>query len=163
MSLEKTMMRKTILAAAALCPMLLHAQVNSPAQPQSAVQNAALVSKMTKPAAPGASSSAATPTKTPVHISSGVTFPKLIASTPVQESSVWLWRPEETAKTTVVSMIVTPDGTPTNLHVVRSLGKAIDEDVLESVSRYRFQPGTLDNSPIPIEVNLTVNILSRVQ
>jgi TonB family protein len=156
--LEKNTMRKMILAALALCPMLLHAQVNSPAQPQ----NVALVSRLTTPAAPGASS-AATPTKTPLHVSTGVTFPKLIESTPVQESASWRWRADETAKKAVVGMVVNPNGTLSSLHVVQSIGADMDRDVLAAVSQYRFQPGSLDNSPIPVEVNLTVNILGHAQ
>ena len=49
-------MRKALLATLALSPVLLHAQANSPAQPQ-----ATLESRLAAPAVPGAATTTATP------------------------------------------------------------------------------------------------------
>jgi outer membrane biosynthesis protein TonB len=155
-------MRKTILAAVALSPMLIHAQVNSPAQPQSAGTSAVLESRLAAPKTPGAPAKAAVPVRTPERISSGVTFPKLIATEEIVESADWQWRPTEAERVAVVRFIVDPTGKPSQVHIVQSLGAVGDGDVLTAVSHYRFQPGTLDRQPVPIEITLTVNILNRV-
>jgi hypothetical protein len=152
-------MRKTILAAVILCPMLIHAQVNSPAQPQSAGTNPVLESRLTTPKAPGVSSDTTT---APVRISSGVTFPKLIETAEIFESKDWRWLSPVAEKVAVINLIVDPTGKPSQLHLVQSLGAGVDEDILAAVSRYRFVPGMLNHQPIPIEVNLTVRILSRL-
>jgi TonB family protein len=163
MSLEEVTMRKIVLAAVALCPMLIHAQAILPAQPQSAAPNAALVSKLNTPAAPGTPAVAATPTKAAVRVSTGVTFPRLIETSSVLENSTWTWAPAETSKTAVVKLTVDEKGTPSNVQVVRSLGTAMDRDLVAAVSQYRFKPGSLNHEAIPVEVELTVKILNHYQ
>jgi hypothetical protein len=154
-------MRITILAAVALCPMLLHAQANSPAQP--AVKSATLESRLTKPEAPGALPGATASIKTPVRVSTGVMFPKLIETNPIVESASWPWRLTEDSKIAVVKVLVGPDGKPVKVEMIKPLGAGMDKDILAAVGRYRFQPGTLDHQAVPLEVNLTVTILSRIQ
>jgi TonB family protein len=155
-------MRSLILATLALSPMLIHAQVNSPAQPQSAGKAPVLESRLAAPKAPGAGAAAAIPTG-PIRISSGVTYPKLVDTSAIVENADWHWSPNETERTAVVKMIVDANGTPTNLQVVKGLNPAMDADLVAAVSHYRFQPGTLNHKPFPIEVDLTVTIESRLK
>jgi TonB family protein len=157
MALEDLSMRKMILATLAFCPMLIHAQVNSPAQPQSAGPVPVLESRLTAPKAPGSAPAAAIPTG-PVRISTGVTAPKVIQTLPIIENADWRWSPNETERTAVVKMTVDTHGTPTNLQVIQGLNPAMDADLVAAVSQYRFKPGTLNNQPFPIEVDLTVHI-----
>jgi hypothetical protein len=160
-------MRGTILAAIALCPMLIQAQVLSPAQPKSADTNPVLVSGLMKPKNSGtmfaAAAGDAVPDRTPEHVSTGVVKPKLIQTTQVQETANWRWFPTETEKLAFVTVIVDPTGKPSSVHMKQSLGPAIDKDVLASVSGFRFQPGTLNNASIPMEVELTLRIHNRNQ
>lgn len=155
-------MRKALLAVAALCPMLIHAQAHSPAQPTSAGASAVLESRLTTPKTPAASVEAPSPVHTPVRVSSGVTFPKLVETEQIVESAEWQWRPTESEKIAVVKLIVDPTGKPSQVQVVQSLGAGMDNDIVAAVSRYRFQPGMLNNQPVPITVNLTVRIVSRL-
>lgn len=55
-----------------------------------------------------------------------------------------------------VSMRVSTEGVPSDLHVVQSAGSAIDKDTLAAVSQYRFKPGTLNR--LPAESSVTVRI-----
>lgn len=143
-------MRKALLATLALSPVLLHAQANSPAQPQ-------LESRLAAPAAPGTAT-----TKT-FRVSTGVTIPKLIHSVSVSSDNTWPWAVTGVNKIVVVGMIVDASGVPTDLKIVRSGGPEVDKNVLAAVAQYRFKPGTVSNQPTAFPVNLEVNLLSPAQ
>src|SRR4051812_1047752 len=153
------MMRNAIFAAVALCPMLIHAQAASPAQTGSSAQGTTLQSALRQPAMLAASSSAAAATPSP-RVSTGVTAPKLLQKVEIAESKDWGWAASEEQKTAVVSLVVDATGKPSDVHVVQSLGAERDRDLMASVSQYRFQPGTLDRVPTPIEVTLTIRIVN---
>src|SRR5947209_17346486 len=105
-------MRKALLATLALSPVLLHAQANSPAQP-----NVTLDSRLAAPAAPAVNR--ATSSK-PLRISTGVIHPKLVYSTPVSTDGAWAWTISGVSTTATVSMIVDAKGRPTDLKIVKS-------------------------------------------
>lgn len=70
---------------------------------------------------------------------------------------------------TVVGLIVDVKGTPTNVHVVRSIADdvqsleekkrviALDERAIEAVRRYRFKPATLNGKPVPVQLSVKVD------
>jgi TonB family protein len=146
-------MRKVLVAALALSPVMLHAQATSPAQPQSST---VLESKLTTPnAIPGSASTAVAP----VRVSTGVTAPKLIHVINVAPAYEDLtWRISFTEKTAVVSMLVDQNGVPSDLKIIRSVGSEMDKNVLAAVKEYRFQPGSLNHQPVAVPVNLEVTI-----
>lgn len=139
-------MRSIVMAALALCPILVHAQTASP--------KPVLESRLVTPASPATGAAAASP----VRISTGVVFAKLVQAVPLQESVVWNWSAEETEKVAVVHLIVETDGTPSHLTIAKSLGPQMDQDVLASVAQYRFNPARLNNQTVPLEMDLTVRI-----
>jgi len=154
-------MRIIAIAAVALCPLLIQAQVNSPAPTQSAGRKTVLESRLAAPTAPGVSSDGTSvPTAHSGRVSSGVTYPKLIQKVDIVESSGWHWNAGEQEKLAVVKLVIDKDGKPSQLSIVQSLGPAMDNDVLASVGRYRFEPGALNHEPTPIEMTLTVRILN---
>ncbi len=75
--------------------------------------------------------------------------------------------------TTVLSVIVTPNGNPSAIAVVRSLGSGLDpkllpyayqldEQAVDAVSRWTFEPARLGNTPIATIINVEINFrLSR--
>ena len=77
-------MRKVIVATLLLTPMLLHAQANSPAQPQTS--GTTLQSKLDQPKEFNSSDAAAhgTARTTPIRISTGVVAPKLISTVQIE-------------------------------------------------------------------------------
>ena len=143
-------MRKALLATLVLSPVLLHAQANSPAQPQNTLE-----SRLAAPAVPGT----ATATNA-LRVSTGVAIPKLIYSVSVSSDNTWPWTVTGVNKTVVVGMIVDVSGVPTDLKIVRSAGPEIDKNVLAAVAQYRFKPGTVSHQPTPFPVNLEINLLS---
>ena len=156
-------MRKAILAALALSPMLLHAQANSPAKTQSSANGPVLQSKVVAPNALVASATTdGTPTS-PRRVSTGVTAPKLISTVDIASVNSFPRTLANTDKTVVVSMIVHEDGKPSDLAIVRSVGAALDKNVLAAVSQYRFKPGTLDNAPTAVPLNLEITLIHPAQ
>jgi TonB family protein len=144
-------MRKVLVAALALSPVMLHAQATSPAQPQAST---VLESKLS----PAPALNSVTPSA-PIRVSTGVIAPKLIKAVDVAPTSQdWAWRVSGINRTAVVTMLVDENGVPSNLKIVRSAGSGIDENVIAAVKQYRFQPGLLNHSPIAVPVSLTVTI-----
>ena len=144
-------MRRIIVATLALSPMLLHAQANSPAKTQTSAAST-LRSELVAPALAGSDSDGTT---TSLRVSTGVNAPKLIYTVGVESDSDFA--PTNTfERTAVVAMTVDPSGKPTDLKIVQSVNPVMDRNVLTAVSQYRFTPGTLDDQPTAVPVNLAV-------
>ena len=156
---RKKMTRKLMLASLVLCPALLHAQASSSAQLQSA-KTPVLESKLVQPLTPGSKDSSATSTTTTknVRISTGVESPKLIETAQLSRYHNWQWKAAETSRTAVVSLVVDEKGQPTHVQIVDSVGEEMDQDIVDTVRRFRYQPGKLDNQPTPIAVTLKVYV-----
>ena len=52
---------------------------------------------------------------------------------------------------------VGPDGTATNIRVVRSLGLGLDEKAIEAVKQWKFKPGQKDGYPVTVMATIEVN------
>ncbi|HEY0162425.1 MAG TPA: TonB family protein [Edaphobacter sp.] len=142
-------MRKALLATLILSPVLLHAQANTPAQPQVALASAPAVA------------SGADRGTTPQHlrISTGVVAPKIVYSVDVTSEATHPWTDLPANRTVTVGMIVDATGKPTDLQIVKSAGPMVDKNVLAAVSQYRFQPGTVSNQPVNFPVNLEITLV----
>jgi TonB family protein len=153
-------MRSVIVATLALTPMLLHAQVNSPVQPQTSRTSTTLQSKLIQPKEMIASEAdhGTAHVATPLRVSTGVGAPKLIHTVAIESDPETIATVFNTDKTTVVEMTVDATGKPTDLKIVGSLGPVMDHNVLAAVSQYRFTPGTLDDQPTAIPVNLQLTL-----
>jgi len=57
----------------------------------------------------------------------------------------------------ILKIIVGIDGKTHEIAVLRSLGMGLDEKAIEAVRQWRFEPGTKDGQPVPVEVNVEVN------
>jgi TonB family protein len=142
-------MRTVILATLALSPMLLHAQANSPAQPQAST----LQSRLEQPNELAADRGAIPAS---LRVSTGVVAPKLIYSTAIASTDEWSVRRAATDKKVVVEMLINEKGVPSDLRVVNSIGSDMDKNVLAAVSQYRFKPGTLDSKPATVPLKLEI-------
>jgi len=56
----------------------------------------------------------------------------------------------------LLSAIIGSDGRPRELRIVRSLGMGLDQKALDAVGKWRFAPGTKDNHPVSVQVNIEV-------
>jgi TonB family protein len=60
-----------------------------------------------------------------------------------------------------LSLIVEPDGKPSNIRVSGSLGMGLDEKAIEAVKKWRFQPAMKDGHPVrygPLEIEVTFRV-----
>jgi TonB family protein len=142
-------MRKALLATFILSPVLLHAQASSPAQHQLALASTSGI---------GAVADRGTAINKPLRISTGVVAPKLVYSVSVNSDATRPWTDVAANKIVTVGMVVDTEGKPTELKIVRSAGPVVDHNVLEAVSQYRFQPGTVSNQPVSFPLNLEINL-----
>jgi Gram-negative bacterial TonB protein C-terminal len=157
-------MRKVIVAALLLSPMLLHAQANSPAQTQTSGTSTTLQSKLVQPKELNASEADHSLAHVaPVRISTGVVAPKLVSTVQIESDAVAAPSGFTIDRKTVVAMTVDATGKPSDLKIVRSLGPVMDKNVLAAVSKYRFTPGTLDGEPTAVPVNLEVVLRSSAR
>jgi len=59
--------------------------------------------------------------------------------------------------TVVLAVEVEPDGAPHNIRVVRGLGFGLDENAIDAVSQWKFQPGMKDGVPVTVAATIEVN------
>ena len=158
-------MRRVIVATLALTPMLLHAQANSPAKTQpSSSTSSTLQSKLAQPTEfTGSEADHGTASAASRRISTGVVAPKLTYTISVESDDDLIPMGFNIDRKTVVSMMVDATGKPSDLKIVKSLGPAMDRNVLAAVSQYRFAPGTLDGHPTSVPVNLEVVLRSPLR
>ncbi len=124
------------------------------------VASSILLSSFFLPAAASASTPAddsTAPTPAP-RVSTGVIVPTLIQvidlSIPADLSQDAI---PVNAQVTL-NFTVDEKGRPRNIQVVKGINPVWDARVVEAVSKFHYRPGSIDNQPIPIAMNLTVNI-----
>jgi TonB family protein len=129
------------------------------------------------PSATPAQSTPAAPAKAPCsnpdaagkfHIGCGVTPPVVIHSVEPKY-------PEEARAQklstggVVVALVVDTNGNPTDVHVknskvdkvdksARSVEQLLEDNMVDAVRQYKFKPATFQGKPVPIELNVEVNI-----
>ncbi len=59
--------------------------------------------------------------------------------------------------TVLLAMIVTPEGTTRDIHVLRSLGMGLDEKAMDAVQRWRFKPAEKDGRPVAVMIQVEVS------
>ncbi len=144
-------MTRTIAAILALAPGMLFAQAKSPAQPSS---TPVLQSALLQPAAFNVvktSNSNTAAGNTSARISTGVTAPKLVHQATLSANS---YRMVAAENTVVIRLIVDENGNPTQLSVEKSADPILDKEVLQAVSQFHYQPGTLNGQPVAVPVRL---------
>lgn len=57
----------------------------------------------------------------------------------------------------LLSIIILPDGTTSNIKVIRPLGLGLDEKAIEAVQKWRFRPSMKDGRPVAVTANVEVN------
>lgn len=128
-----------------------------PAQTVANGQGAVLLAKNSEPAV--VSSDA--PATHARRISTGVTAPKLISSPTVRVSLTDFPNENLALQHVVVAFRVDEKGVPQNVHLVKSINQTVDGRILAAVRDYRFEPATLDDQAVAMDVNLNVNFEAR--
>lgn len=95
---------------------------------------------------------------TPVRISTGVIAPVLLDSPKLSLPDGYSLDMIPADAQVQLSLTVNEKGEPENIHVVKSFSPFIDARVVDTVSQLHFRPGTVDNQPTSVDLNLTVNV-----
>jgi TonB family protein len=89
----------------------------------------------------------------------GVTAPTLIYKV---EPAYSEWAKRQGIEGTVtMQAVIAPDGTVSELRVLRSLDPDLDQKAIEAVRQWRFQPGMKDGQPVPVAARIEVTFRLR--
>jgi TonB family protein len=93
-----------------------------------------------------------------LQVSSDVTTPQLIHSTPVHISADVFEGTIPSDNKVVVALYVDDDGSAQGVRVVKPVNPQLDARVVAAVRQFRFQPALRNNKPIPVAMNLVVDV-----
>jgi periplasmic protein TonB len=57
----------------------------------------------------------------------------------------------------ILSVTIGADGIPSDIRLVRGLGKGLDEKAIECLQQWRFSPGTSHGEPVSVKATLEMN------
>jgi TonB family protein len=148
-------------AALLLSPLMVHAQANSPAQPQAASApelhaSLAMPAGLMSSAAAAAADTTTVPNSGAGRISTGVVKPKLIRTVPLEAGSASAKGLTSGPVEAVVSLTVDKTGKTENLKIEKSAGAELDREILAAVSQYQYRPATVSGEPTAIPLYLHV-------
>jgi TonB family protein len=89
------------------------------------------------------------------RVGGGVAAPVLLQKTEPMYSE--LARRSKVQGTTMLYVQISPDGRPTQMHVVKRLGMGLDQKAMEAAKRWKFKPGMKDGKPVTVEATIEVN------
>ena len=61
--------------------------------------------------------------------------------------------------TVVLEAVISADGVPKIVRVVRSLGYGLDESAIAALERWRFNPARKDGVPVNVSLNVEINFI----
>jgi len=119
-----------------------------------------MLASLLAPAAAFASTSAAdsSDSATPVRVSTGVVAPELLNSITLQVPSEVAWQTLPTEAKVGLAFTVDANGQPKNIQVTKSVNAFWDARVIEALEKAQYRPATVSKTPVPMNVNLLVNI-----
>lgn len=97
------------------------------------------------------------PKTAPLHIGAGgaTAAPKPLATPqPPYAEPARILKIQGTA---LISLEIGPDGIPRNIEVLTGPGFGLNEAAADTVSQWRFQPGTKDGQPVTVQATIEVN------
>jgi len=95
---------------------------------------------------------------TPVRVSTGVIAPTVLDSASISLPAGFSTSDIPADAQVGLALTVDSNGRPQDIRVVKSLTPFWDARVMDAVRSLHYRPGTVDNQPTPIDLNLTVNI-----
>jgi TonB family protein len=62
--------------------------------------------------------------------------------------------------TVLVGLVVSSKGAPKDVHVVRSLEKAVDQTAVEAVQQWQFEPARKGGQPVAVRITVEIRFHS---
>ena len=148
-------MTRLIFLPALLClPLLSNAQTNVTKEASLSLPAEASYGTLPLTASPTSTpSSAAAPN--PVRpVSTGIVPPKLVRTLALKDDGNQHVHVEGRQRVVIVELTVNTAGEPTDLHIPSPTDDSLDVEVLATVGKFRYQPGTLNGKPIAMPVRM---------
>src|SRR3989441_9225508 len=89
------------------------------------------------------------------HVGRDVTAPTIMSRVEPQYSETA--RAARVQGTVVLEAVISADGVPRVVRVVRSLGYGMDESAIAALERWRFNPARKDGVPVNVSLNVESN------
>ena len=89
----------------------------------------------------------------------GVTAPKAIYHPDPEYTD--RARRKKISGSVVLSIVVTPEGTVRDAKVTTSLDKDLDQQALNAVNTWKFEPATKDGKPVPVRISVEMTFRIR--
>jgi TonB family protein len=70
--------------------------------------------------------------------------PPVVISEPPTAQYTREARKKKIQEAVTISLLVTEEGLPADIHIVKGLGHGLDENAIDTAGQYRFRPATLD-------------------
>jgi protein TonB len=112
------------------------------------------------PAAPGPAVAPPAPAG-PIRMNARVKGPEIIPSTRVEPRYPEPARRVRLQGAVILEAVIDEHGNVTSVRVVKGMPMGLEQAAIEAVSRWKFQPATLDGRPVAVYFNLTVNFFVR--
>jgi TonB family protein len=92
-------------------------------------------------------------TKEPVYeLGNGVTPPRITHQVAPEHPAHGF----RLSGTVLLGLVVTSQGEPDGVHVVRSLEKEMDQAAIDAVQQWRFDPATKDGKPVAVKISVEI-------
>lgn len=148
-------MRRILMSSLFLSTALLHAQANTKGQQVTLeARNETASAPVAAAPQPAVDVNANVPAR---RVTTGVMGPKLISRQPLTVSAADFPNQDLEAAQVVLSFRVDTNGTPQNIHILKSVNQSVDERVMTAVRSSRYTPASLDDQNVALDVNLVVN------
>jgi len=56
-----------------------------------------------------------------------------------------------------LGLVVDSDGSTRDIHIVKSVGDGLDEQAIDAVKQWKFEPGTYQGKPVSVQLNVEIN------
>lgn len=63
----------------------------------------------------------------------------------------------------MLETVVGEDGHTREIHVVRSLGHGLDEQSINTLKEWTFEPGMSDGKPVPVVIHVSMKFYIRTK
>ena len=63
---------------------------------------------------------------------------------------------EKIQGTVLLGLVITADGQPQEIHVIKGLNTDLDNNAVKAVSQWKFQPATKEGNPVAVEAHIEV-------
>ncbi|NNE58322.1 MAG: energy transducer TonB [Hellea sp.] len=91
----------------------------------------------------------------PIYVGGDVAAPKAISKP--KPSYTEIARKARVQGVVIVQAIIDKNGNVTSVKVLKGLPMGLDENAVNTVKQWKFEPATLNGKPVEVYYNLTVN------